>query len=164
MNPGVAGPDATNEQCKATFELDGPLGADLHLNKQMAMAGPRKNKEFVMRFIRELSGIRKDRQHIERFVADEQLIQHLLFFDQVFPANEMLVDELTAEGDRVICRARMKGIHGGAINGIPATGKAIDFPMVFGCEVERERIVNHWMIADQAGLLEQLGIANEKNH
>lgn len=125
------------------------------------MAGPRKNKELVMRFIREMSGIRKDRKHIEQFVADERLIKHLLFFEQVFPANELLIDELTAEGDRVICKARMRGVHGGEINGVPSTGKKIDFPMVFGCEIERDRIVNHWMIADQAELLEQLGIDND---
>ena len=160
MTP-VAGLYATNEQHNATFELVEAVTADLHLNKQTAMAGPRKNKEFVMRFIREMSGIRKDRKHIEQFVADERLIQHFLFFENLFPANELLIDELTAEGDRVICRARMRGVHGGEINGVPATRKQIDFPMVFGCEIERDRIVNHWMIADQAGLLEQLGIEKE---
>ena len=108
-----------------------------------------------MRFIQEISGTPKERSHLEKFVADERLIQHFLFFEQILPSNEMLVDELTAEGDRVICRARIRGTQGGS------AGKLVDFPMAFGCEIERGRIVNHWMIADQAGLLEQLGIEKE---
>lgn len=127
------------------------------------MTARAKNKEFVIRFFRELSGIRKNRKHIEQFVADEGLIKRLLFFDQVFPANKLLVDELTAEEDRVICRVRMKGMHAGELGDVPPTRKSVDFPMVLGCSIERNKIVSHWLIADQINLLEQLGIENKKS-
>jgi len=127
------------------------------------MTAPARNKEFLTRFLREMSGIRKSRKHMELFVADEGLIKHLLFFDQVFPANKLLVDELTAEEDRVICRVRMKGIHEGHLDGVPPTRKSVDFPMVLGCTFERDKIVSHWLVADQIRLLEQLGIDNKKN-
>lgn len=122
------------------------------------MTGAKKNKEFIMRFVNSLSGIHKTRKQIEEYVTDEQLIEHLLFFDTVFPENEMLVDEITTDGNRVIFRSRLKGKHEGKINGVPPTFRKVEFPIVFGCEIENAKIVHHWLIADQALLMEQMGV------
>lgn len=125
------------------------------------MGGPAKNKELITRFLEEMNGIRKERQHLEQFVSDERLIAHILFFEQVFPAHALLLDEATADGDRVICRVRLKGRHVGRLAGAPPTRKLVDFPMVLGCTIEKNKIANHWLIADQIQLLEQLGIEHE---
>ncbi len=120
------------------------------------MATTKINKELIVRLVNELNGIKKERNHIEQFVADETLVQHFLFFDNLFPGNELLIDELTAEGNRVILRTRMKGRHEGMMNELLPTHRYVEYPMVFGFEIERKKIIHHWLVADQAKLLEQL--------
>jgi len=121
----------------------------------------KKNKEFIIRYVNSLAGVVKTRELCERSIKDESLIQHILFFDSVFPKYEMLMDEITAEGNRVIVRARMKGKHEGDMNGIPPTHKEIFFPFVIGYEIENEMIVSHWLMADQMLLMEQLGVMKQ---
>ena len=120
--------------------------------------GAKKNKEFILKFINSLSGIHKTREQIEEYVTDKRLIEHFLFFDSVFPENEMLIDEITTDGNRVIFRSRLKGKHKGEINGVPPTFRKVEFPIVFGFEIENEKIVHHWLISDQALLMEQMGV------
>lgn len=104
----------------------------------------------------ELNAVKKERHHIEQFVADEVLVQHFLFFDNLFPGNDLLIDELTSEGNRVILRTRMRGRHERMLNEIIHTHRLIEYPMVFGFEIERNKIIHHWLVTDQATLIEQL--------
>ena len=96
----------------------------------------------------------------KEYLADEELINHIIFFDTVFPKYEMFIDEITAEGNRVVIRARLKGCHKGELNGIPPTNRNVEFPLVVSYEIENGKIVHHWMIADQMMLMEQLGVMN----
>lgn len=120
------------------------------------MASTQKNKEIVIRMVNRLSGARKDRPLLNQFISDESLIEHFLFFDQLLPANQLLIDELTAEGSRIVLRVRVRGRQGGAIK----SPREVEFPLVFGFEIEQHRIVHHWLVADQAKLLDQLKIQN----
>ena len=122
------------------------------------MEKTRKNKEFILDYLNALGGIKKAKESIEQYVSDHHLIEHILFFDTVFPNYDVLVDEMTAEGDRVIVRARLKGRHEGEFNGIPPTYKEVEMPFVISYEIENEKIVSHWLIADQLVMLEQLGV------
>ena len=72
--------------------------------------------------------------------------------------NELFIDEITAENNRVVVTARIKAIHLGELSGIAATGKTVNFSFVIRYEIENEKIVNHWMIADQMLLMQQLGV------
>ncbi len=121
----------------------------------------KKNKELVINYINSLSGIIKTRGACEEFVSDQGLIEHILFFDGVFPKYEVLVDEITGEGNRIIIRARLKGKHEGELNGIPPTFKEVLFPMIVGYEIENNKIVSHWLMADQMMLMEQLGVMKQ---
>src|ERR1700741_797152 len=96
----------------------------------------KRNKEFMLRYVDALSGVEKTRELCERYIKDEALIQHILFFDSIFPRYNVLIDEITAEGNRVILRVRMKGRHEGELNGIPPTFKEILVPFVNGYEIE----------------------------
>jgi predicted ester cyclase len=73
----------------------------------------------------------------------------------------MFIDELTGEGNRIIVRSRLKGKHEGELNGIPPTHKEVLFPFVIGYEIENEKILSHWLLADQMLLMEQLGIMKQ---
>lgn len=118
----------------------------------------KQNKELVIRYFNAISGNVKTRVLIEEFITDEELIGHVQFFETVFPKYEMFADEMTAEGNRVVVRARMKGYHSGEFNGIPPTYKNVEFPFVISYDIENEKIVHYWLIADQTILMEQLGL------
>lgn len=121
----------------------------------------KKNKEFIIGYLNAVSGVIKTRELLEQYITDQGLIEHILFFDSVFPRYDGLIDEITGEGNRVIVRARMKGKHEGELNGIPPTHKEVEFPFVVGYEIEKNKIISHWLIADQMMLMEQLGVINQ---
>ncbi len=122
------------------------------------MEQQRKNKEFIINYYNALSGTPKTREILEKYISDEELIGHAEFFDKVFPNYEVVIDEMTAEGNRVIVKARTKGTHLGEFAGIPPTYKTIDHPFVICYEIENEKIISHWMLADKMNLMEQLGV------
>ncbi len=68
------------------------------------------------------------------------------------------VDEMTAEDKRIIIKARLCGTHLGDLGGIDPTYKTVDFPAIVEYEIENDKIINHWMLADQMSLMEQLGV------
>ncbi len=121
----------------------------------------KKNKEFVIMYLNALSGEIKTRELCEQYITDQGLIEHILFFDGVFPKYEMFMDEITGEGNRIIVRGRLKGKHEGELNGIPPTRKEVLFPFVVGYEIENYKIISHWLLADQMMLMEQLGVMNQ---
>jgi len=124
------------------------------------MEQSQKNKEFIISYFNALSNTEKTRELLSKFMTDEGLIEHILFFDSVFPNYTVIADELTAEANRVVLRARLKGRHEGSLNGIPPTYKEVEFPFAIGYEIENNMIIHHWLIADQMMLMEQLGIVH----
>ena len=117
-----------------------------------------KNKAFLINYFNAISGVPKTRELLEQYITDEALIGHIEFFEAAFPNYELFIDEMTAEGNRVIVQARLKGTHLGDLSGIPPTFKTVDFPFVIRYEIENNKIVSHWMLADQMSLMEQLGV------
>ncbi len=124
------------------------------------MEQQKKNKEFIIRYINALSGVTKTREVMEKYMTDEELLGHIIFFDAAFPKYEMFADEITAEGNRVVIRARFKGCHAGEFNGILPTNRNVEFPFVISYDIENGMIVHHWLIADSMALMEQLGVMN----
>jgi steroid delta-isomerase-like uncharacterized protein len=120
----------------------------------------KKNKEFIIRYYNALSGGTKTREMLTEYITDPELIEHIIFFDRVFPKYEMVIEEMTAEGNRVVVRATMKGVHEGDFNGIPPTHRKIESPGVVSYQIENGKIVHYWLFADQALVMEQLGIMN----
>lgn len=132
-----------------------------HDAKQRIMNQLQKNKQFFLRYHDSLSGKKKTRELITRFVDDEKLIEHILFFETLFPEYETVIDELVAEGDKVFVRAHVTGIHEGNLEGIPATHKSVNAPFALGYTIKNERIVDFWAIANEMEFFEQLGLARE---
>ena len=118
----------------------------------------RKNKEFIINYFNAISGVQKPRQLLEQYIDDEGLIGHIEFFEAAFPKYELFIDEITAENNRVVVTARTKAIHLGELAGIAATDKTVNFSFVIRYEIEDNKIISHWMLADQMGLMEQLGV------
>ena len=124
------------------------------------MEQQKQTKEFIIRYFNALSGITKTSEMVKKFTTDEDLIGHIAFFDTAFPKYELFADEMTAEDNRVVVRARFKGCHEGAFNGVLPTHRSIEFPFVISYEIENAKIVRHWLIADSMAMMEQLGAIN----
>lgn len=122
------------------------------------MENLKKNREFIVRYFNAMSGTVKTRELCEEYTSDEKLIEHILFFDGAFPKYEVFIEEMVTEGNKVILRCRATGIHKGELNGIPPTHRNMDFPFAIRYTIENDIITDHWLIADQMLLMEQLGV------
>ena len=76
----------------------------------------------------------------------------------MFPEYELFADEMIAEANQVTLRARMKGIHKGIFNGIPPTYREVEMPFAINYTIYKGKIIDHWLIADQVTLMQQLGV------
>ena len=70
------------------------------------------------------------------------------------------VDDLIAEADKVVLRITARGTHTGVYQGIPATGKITKITGIAIRRILGGKIVEEWVINDQLGLMQQLGIFN----
>jgi steroid delta-isomerase-like uncharacterized protein len=66
------------------------------------------------------------------------------------------VDDLIAEGDRVVVRWRMVGTHKGAFRGIAPTGRPIVLRGIAIYRVEGGKLMERWVVSDVYGALEQI--------
>lgn len=127
----------------------------------------KENTELILKYIDAMNGKTKEASVCDQYMTDQKLKEHVLFFDAIFPQYDGEVEEIMAEGDRVMIRARMRGVHKGEFNGIPATYKKVEFPFVITYTIRNGKIVDHWLIADQMELLQQLGVIEsnvDQNH
>jgi steroid delta-isomerase-like uncharacterized protein len=66
------------------------------------------------------------------------------------------VDDLIAEGDRVVVRWRLLGTHKGDFRGIAPTGRAIALKGIAIYRVEGGKLMERWVVSDLHGLLEEI--------
>ena len=74
-----------------------------------------------------------------------------------FPDRVDVIEQVIAEGDTVGLLFRLTGTHHGNFYGIPATHRKIDVYEAAILRILDGRIVEGWFMADEAGLLKQLG-------
>ena len=78
---------------------------------------------------------------------------------QAFPDGQYTVDQVIAEGDRVVVQFTGRGTNTGTGNGLPATGKRIEVTGVTIFRIANGKIVEEWTEYNMLGLLRQLGLA-----
>ena len=76
---------------------------------------------------------------------------------RAFPDLSVSIEELIAEGDKVVGRVRFQGTHSGDFQGMPATGKRVEMQVIDILRIENGKIVERWGLGDQLGLMQQLG-------
>lgn len=76
-----------------------------------------------------------------------------------FPDSHHAVEDLIAEGDKVVTRFTWRGTHRGAFMGVPPTGRRVEVGGIWIHRLEGGRIVEgrEWGQVDWLGLLRQLG-------
>lgn len=85
-----------------------------------------------------------------------------------FPDRKYHVEDLIAEGDKVVCRLTVSGTHQGIpeipveggmlLKTQPATGRTYTIQHLHMFRIEHDKLVEHWAARDDLGLMQQLGI------
>jgi steroid delta-isomerase-like uncharacterized protein len=75
-----------------------------------------------------------------------------------FHHTRITVEELIAEGDRVMSRVRLQGVHQGELEGLPATGKKFSIIAFTVFRLYKGKIEEEWEMIDELGLMQQLGM------
>lgn len=78
-----------------------------------------------------------------------------------FPDSHHTIEDLIAEGDKVVTRFTRHGTHRGEFMGVPPTGRRVAVGGIWIHRLEAGRIVEgrEWGQVDWLGLLQQLGAA-----
>jgi predicted ester cyclase len=71
----------------------------------------------------------------------------------------MTIEDLAVAGDTVWTRNRARGVNTGSVMGHSPTGKPVEVDVIDILRFEDGRAVEHWGIADQLGLMLQVGAA-----
>jgi predicted ester cyclase len=115
------------------------------------------NKKIIQDYF---DALRKDKSPatLDKYIAEDNLKQHIAQTEPAFPGYWIETEEMLAEGDKVVVRGTLRGVHKGAFNGIPPTGKEIAVAMFITYQLINGKITNHWMLLDQMGMMQQLGL------
>ena len=74
-----------------------------------------------------------------------------------FPDIRVTIDDLIAEGDKVVAHLTFRGTHEGEFQGIQATGKKVTWSGIWIYRVADGKFVERWHAWDMYGLMQQLG-------
>ncbi len=74
-----------------------------------------------------------------------------------FPDFKATIDDILAEGDKVVIRMTWSGTQKGEFMGIPATGKRVSFGVIDIIRIAGGKLVEHWGQMDSMGMMQQLG-------
>ena len=75
-----------------------------------------------------------------------------------FPDFHFTVEDMVAEGDKVVGRGTFRATHKGELMGIPATGKQVAVAGIHIYRVASGKLAEEWIEQDNLGLLQQLGV------
>jgi len=75
-----------------------------------------------------------------------------------FPNISLTIEDMIAEGDRVVLRQTYRGTHQGEMMGIPPTGRPVTLTAIDIVRVADGKLAEHWSNNDQLGMLQQLGV------
>ena len=67
---------------------------------------------------------------------------------EAFSDVSVTVEDLVAEGDRVVARVTMRGTHQGDFQGLAPTGKLVQVRAIDMFRISNGKIVEHWGLAD----------------
>ena len=74
------------------------------------------------------------------------------------PDIHLTVEDLIAEGDKVVSRNTVTGTHQGQYRGFPPTGKSITYNEIFIFRFANGRIAEIWGVVDVFSQMKQLGV------
>ena len=133
----------------------------------MPVADTERNKELVRRwiafantgfaggfdpfvaadYIGHMGAVTMDRADLERLERR---------FVAAFPDTHHTIDDLIAEGDRVVLRTTARATHQGEFEGIPRTGRVVEFTGLVAYRIAGDKIAESWGEIDFLRLIREL--------
>ena len=83
---------------------------------------------------------------------------HFGTFRAAFPDVRVEINDMIAEGDRVVTRFTIFGTHKGEFHGVEPTNKQVVFTETTIARVAEGKITDLWSNVDSLGMLGQLGV------
>ena len=77
---------------------------------------------------------------------------------RAYPDLHITIEDLIAEGDKVVSRNTVTGTHQGEYMGIPPTGNSVTYNEVIITRFADGRIVETWAVVDVLTQMRQLGV------
>jgi predicted ester cyclase len=130
------------------------------------------NKTSVRRFYDEVFN-KKNRAAIDEFI-DPNRVDHAAppgtpgglagakqtigMYLTAFPDLHFTVEDMIAEGDKLVARLTVRGTQQGAFMGIPPTGKHVTVTAIDISRMAGGKSVEHWIEMDTLGMMQQLGV------
>ena len=76
-----------------------------------------------------------------------------------FPDLRMAVEDVVANGDKVVARVRYTGTNSGEFMAMPATGKSVDVQLIDMFRFGDDGLLReHWGVLDALAMMQQLGV------
>ncbi len=153
-------------------EVDPRRQCCLHVRvvEGMVMMSNHPNAAVVRRFIEEAANGRNTAVIDELMAEDFRLppgpdgldraglVLVLEYYFAAFPDLHYTVEDLVADGDKVVARVAMTGTHQGVYDGTAGTGKSFSVDEVDVFDVIDGRITGYRIVWDELGFRRQLGL------
>jgi predicted ester cyclase len=129
-------------------------------------------KTSARRFYEEVFN-KKNRAAIDEFIDPKQVdhaappgtpgglagaTQTIGMYLTAFPDLHFTVEDMIAEGDKLVARLTCRGTQQGAFMGIPPTGKHVTVTAIDISRFAGGKSVEHWLEMDTLGMMQQLGV------
>jgi steroid delta-isomerase-like uncharacterized protein len=93
----------------------------------------------------------------------EQAKQFVSMYKTAFPDLNVTVEDVIAEGDKVVTRVTIRGTHQGEIEEFgPPTGRQVEAKGITISRIEGDKIVEDWDSYDNLSFMQQLGLVPEQ--
>jgi steroid delta-isomerase-like uncharacterized protein len=87
----------------------------------------------------------------------EGIKQMTMMFRGAFPDFNVTIDDMIAEGDKLVVRTTWNGTQKGEFMGIPPSGKRVSFGVIDIIRISGGKFVEHWGLMDSSAMMQQLG-------
>jgi steroid delta-isomerase-like uncharacterized protein len=77
------------------------------------------------------------------------------------PDLRVVIEDVIAEGDKVVMRYKIEGTHEGELFGVPPTGRRVSIESITVERVSGGKIREHWRVTDTLDMMQQLGAIPE---
>jgi steroid delta-isomerase-like uncharacterized protein len=78
-----------------------------------------------------------------------------------FPDIKWTIEDIIAEGDKVVVRWSWKGTNENSFDGFPASNKAVTHHAIHIFQFSGGKIINAWMQSDRLGFYQQIGVISQ---
>ena len=92
------------------------------------------------------------------FSGPEGIKRYVMMYRMAFPDVHFTIDDLIAEGERVVIRWTVTGTHKGELQGIAPTGRSVRVMGMVISRFAKGKVEEDWINFDALGLMQQLGV------